>query len=113
MSNGTNVTRKELEGAPSRERWDEPTTYQSLYLLSDGKHDSGFSLICIVGMKADGTLEKAAWCDDICWIQKSSKGAYSMRTDMCHPSRIVHCWGWDTTFKVMRSLSSTDIEVWS
>jgi hypothetical protein len=107
-----NLSRKELESAPHREGWQEPTEYESIYLLHDGKHDSGYALICIVGRKSDGSLEKAAWCDDICW-KHSGKGSYTMRTDMCHPSRVVHCWGWDTTFRVGASLSSTDVEVFS
>lgn len=112
MSRELNLSRKVLEAAPHRSRGQDTTTYDSIYLLSDGKHDSGYGLICIVGRKADGSLEKAAWCDDICW-KHSGNGTYTMRTDMCFPSRVVHCWGWDTTFKVGVSLSSTDVEVLS
>ena len=109
--NPTNVTRKALESAPERASWKEATTYSSIYLLNTRKmHDSGFGLICIVGMKSDGTLEKAATCDDICWHHDPSRN-YTMRTDMTHPAGVVHCWGWSESFTVGVSLSSTDVYV--
>lgn len=106
-----NRPRKELETAPQRASWREPTTYQSVYLLpARTKHDSGYSLIQIVGVKEDGSLETAAHCDDVCWKHEPSRH-YTMRTDMTYPGGVCHCWGWNTTFTVGASLSSTDISV--
>lgn len=110
MSN--NISRKELEAAPER-KWDEVKEYDSLYLLpSKKKHDSGYHLICIVGKNKD-KLEKAAWCDDICWNFDELKKWqwFSMRTDMTFPGGVAHVWGWETRFRVGCSLSSTDVHV--
>lgn len=108
------ATRKELEAAPQRSRWDEVTRYSSIYLLpTRKKHDSGYHLICIVGQKSDGAFEKAAWCDDVCWQYDgptmSQDNRYVLRTDMTYPSGICRMWGWDTAFEVGASLSSTDV----
>lgn len=100
-----NLSRKELEAAPERLGWQETTFYRSIYLLpSRKKHDSGWHLICIVGAKEDGGLEKAAWCDDINW----AGSADGLRMDMTFPSGVVHCWG-RKRFAVGASLSSTDV----
>ena len=110
----TNVPRKELEAAPEREGWEGPSVYRSLYLLpSRKKHDSGYGLIIIVGRSADGSLEKAAWCDDICWRHQAHPHEYdyTMRTDMTYPGGIAHCWGWNTEFEIGASLSSTTVTV--
>jgi hypothetical protein len=49
-----NVTRAQLEAAPKRKSWGERTEYDSLYLLpTRKKHDSGYSLICIVGRNGE------------------------------------------------------------
>jgi hypothetical protein len=109
-----NLSRKELEAAPGREGWQGPSDYTSIYLLPGRrKHDSGYSLIQVVGVKDDGSLECAAWCDDICWKHSPHPHGrdYTMRTDMTYPGGVVHCWGWDTRFTVGASLSSTDISV--
>ena len=106
----SNPSRKELEAAPERASWQTPTTYDSIFLLpTRQKHDSGYGLICIVGEIKDG-FEKAAWCDDVSWKHSPSRH-YTMRTDMTYPGGVVHCWGWNTTFTVGISLSSTDITV--
>ena len=107
-------SRKELEAAEDRENWQEPSTYSQIYLLpSRKKHDSGWSLVSIVGVKDDGSLEAAAYCDDICWKHEPRKDRrdYTMRTDMTYPGGVVHCWGWSTEFVVGSSLSSTDVTV--
>lgn len=108
-----NVSRAQLEAAPERHSWKEPTEYDSLYLLpTRKKHDSGYHVICLVGRNGDA-LEKAAWCDDICWKTAPThpKQSFAMRTDMTYPGGIAHVWGWNTRFRVGASLSSTDVEV--
>lgn len=109
----TNVSRAELEAAPQRKSWNEASEYDSIYLLpTRKKHESGFHLICIVGCNGE-KLEKAAWCDDICWkVGHTHSGqGFSMRTDMTYPGGVAHVWGWNTRFRVGMSLSSTDVEV--
>ncbi len=108
-----NVTRAELEAAPGRKSWYEVSEYDSVYLLpTRKKHDSGYHLICIVGRTGD-TLEKAAWCDDICWKFDPThpQQSFAMRTDMTFPGGVAHVWGWNTRFRVGMSLSSTNVEV--
>lgn len=98
---------KELRKLPRR-KWDDIKCYDSLMIIPSGlKHDSGWALIYIIGMK-DDSLEIAAACDDICWkIPKAI--AYDFRTDMYYPGGIVHVWSRDYQFQVGCSLSSTDV----
>jgi len=113
MGYETNITRTALEAAPEKKDWAATSVYDSIYLLpTRKKHDSGFHLICIVGAMKDGTLEKAAWCDDICWHIHVSDGRLSMRTDMTYPGGIAHMWGWSLRFEIGMSLSSTDVHVY-
>ena len=108
-----NPSRAQLEAAPERNGWSKTTEYDSIYLLpSRKKHDSGYHLICIVGCNGK-ELEKAAWCDDICWKTGPTHLSqhYAMRTDMTYPGGVARVWGWNTRFRVGASLSSTDVEV--
>jgi hypothetical protein len=101
--------RDELLSAPHRESWQKPTTYHEIFIVpSRKKHDSGWHVMVIVGVKPDGTFEQAAWCDDICWDVQGRAG-YMMRTDCTFPSGILHFWG--ARYEVGMSLSSTDITV--
>lgn len=103
-----NVSRKDLEAAPER-KWNEESDYSSIYLLpTKKKHDSGWHLICIVGLK-DGSLEKAAYCDDVCWNFNAPMRDMGLRMDMTYPGGVTHIWSNDYKFKVGTSLSSTDV----
>lgn len=106
--------RAELLAAPDRDGWQGPTIYKSIYLVpSKKKHDSGYHLIRIVGVKEDGSLEGAAYCDDICWRHEGAPNQYDymMRIDMTYPGGIVRRWDWHRKFIVGASLSSTDVTV--
>lgn len=103
-----NVSRKDLEAAPER-NWQEESTYSSIYLLpTKKKHDSGWHLICIVGVK-DGVLEKAAYCDDVCWNCEGDFRDMALRMDMTYPAGVTHVWSNSFSFKVGSSLSSTNV----
>lgn len=108
MSKSLNISRAELEEAPDRATWNMTSAYDGVYLLpSRKKHDSGWHLIQIIGHVGD-KLEKAAWCDDVCWKVKAG-GYDSMRSDMTFPGGVMHFWG--ARFTVGVSLSSTNITV--
>ncbi len=104
----SDTKRDVLLSAPER-NWQQKSTYRELFIVpSRKKHDSGWSVIVLVGVKEDGTFEQAAWCDDICWDVYGRAG-YMMRTDCTHPSGILHFWG--ALYEVGCSLSSTDVKV--
>lgn len=108
---GLNFPRSALEAAPARASWNMETVYDSIFLLPTRKrHDSGWHLICIVGIDGD-KLEKAAYCDDICWLVDGGNRSFRVRSDMTYPGGVAHFWGWETKFKVGCSLSSTDVTV--
>ncbi len=105
---GPRVKREELLNAPQR-NWQLKSTYNDIYIVpSRKKHDSGWHLMVIVGVKEDGSLEQAAWCDDICWDVRGRDG-YMMRSDMTFPGGVLHFWG--ARYEVGHSLSSTDVKV--
>jgi hypothetical protein len=106
---GATTKREDLLSAPQRD-WQKHSTYKEIFVVpSRKKHDSGWHVMVIVGVKDDGSLEQAAWCDDICWNVDSMKKEYTMRTDCTYPSGIMHFW--NALFTVGTSLSSTDITV--
>lgn len=122
------LKRRELLTLPRR-KWDEVKVYDCLWLIPTGKkHDSGWSLIAIVGGSWDGPQEIAAFCDDICWgfpkshpydsVYLHSRGyhAHVMRTDCEWPSGIMRIWAssearFKGRFRVGMALSSTDVEL--
>lgn len=96
--------------AAKRRQWDEKSTYNDIYIVpTRKKHDSGWMVMAIVGVKDDGSFEQAAWCDDICWNIASMRKEYTMRNDCTYPGGIIHFW--NARFTVGCSLSSTDITV--
>lgn len=121
-----NIKRKDLISLPIR-NWKEKEIYDFLLLTSTGqKHDSGYSLIAIIGvnygnLKDHWEAEIAAYCDDICWKfplkhpYDVHHGSY-MRIDCLWPSGIMRVWGsgehyFTGRFKVGVSLSSTNVEL--
>ena len=101
--------RAELLSAAERADWQKPTVYREIFVLPSGKmHDSRWAVMILVGVKEDGSFERAAWCDDICWnVQGVSE--YEMRSDCTYPSGILHFWGCEYTVGI--SLSSTTVTV--
>ncbi len=121
------VKRAELLKLPSRD-WQKVSTYDHLYIVPTGKkHDSGYSLIAIIGVLCrdkDGERgEIAAHCDDINWsfplkhpYDREGKHSNMLRTDCLFPSGIFRIWAsgehyFTGKFKVGCSLSSTDVEL--
>lgn len=126
---GKTIKRTDLLALPTR-RWDEAKVYDSLYIVPTGKkHDSGFSLIAIVGvLHADSGAQRAeiaAHCDDICWsfptkhpYDRIREGQHHnvLRTDCLFPSGIFRMWAsgehyFTGRFKVGCALSSTSVEL--
>lgn len=117
------VTRYELLALPHR-GWNLSSNYDSILLVPTGeKHDSGFGILAIAGIREGKPVEIAATCDDICWsfpkehpYDRMTPGLHRMvmRTDCLWPSRIIHVWAsgehyFRGRFRVGASLSSTDV----
>lgn len=115
--------RKELLALPQR-GWNTASEYDSLLLVPTAeKHDSGFTIIAIVGVAKGIPVEIAATCDDICWsfptshpYDRMTPGLHRMvmRTDCLWPSGIMHVWAsgehyFKGRFRVGASLSSVDV----
>lgn len=121
------INRKALLALPSR-KWDAKTIYDWLYVVpTREKHDSGYMLQAIVGVrtrnKGRPVAEIAAWCDDLCWsfplhhpYDYQGKHSHVLRMDCEFPSGIFRIWGsgehyFSGRLKVGCSLSSTDVEL--
>ena len=110
---------KELMALPVR-RWDEEKEYESLLLISTRKkHDSGWAVMAIIGVR-NGQPEEiaAACCDDIEWkLPPMNTGGVSQwdigqfRTDCALRSGALHVWQSYAKFRVGKALSSTTIEM--
>ncbi len=120
-----NVKRNELLALPHRE-WNTSSDYDSLLLVpTKEKHESGFTLIAIVGVVKGKPVEIAATCDDIGWSFPTSHpydymtpGLHRMvmRTDCLWPSGIMHVWAsgehyFRGRFSVGASLSSVNVNL--
>ena len=123
------LKRKDLLTIPDVKKWDEEKVYDFLLITASGeKHESGYSIIAIIGCNNTDKgcdAEIAAYCDDICWTMpikhpygfiNPDKNRMIMRTDCLYPSGIMRIWGsgehyFKGKFKVGASLSSTDVEL--
>lgn len=115
------IKKKELLSLPRR-TWDIETEYDFVFIVPTGKkHDSGCSLIAIVGYNIETkSAEIAAICDDICWRfpighPYENRGPW-IRTDVYYPSNIIRMWiseehYFKCKFKVGINVSSTDISL--
>jgi hypothetical protein len=111
--------RDELLKLPTR-AWDADSEYDSLLLLSTRrKHDSGWAIMAIIGVRDSQPVEVAcACCDDIEWklppMVTVGGGAYSMgqmRMDFAMRSGALHAWARKAKFRVGAALSSTEVEL--
>lgn len=111
--------RDELLKLPTR-AWDADSEYDSLLLLSTRhKHDSGWAIMAIVGVRDGQPVEIAcACCDDIEWklppMVTVGGGVYSigqMRMDCAMRSGALHAWARKARFRVGAALSSTEVEL--
>lgn len=112
-------SRAELAALPNRE-WGEPSTYDSVLILSTRrKHSSGWACMYVIGVRGGQPVEIAAdGCDDIEWklpeMESIANGQVTigqMRMDCAFRSGAVHFWRDKRRFKVGLALSSVCIEV--
>lgn len=120
-------TRPQLLALP-RKPWKESRRYDWLYIVPSGEpHDSGYAVICVVGVNRDAEVsavgEICGWCDDINWsfptkhpYDKVREGQHYniLRTDIEYPSGIVRMWAsselrFKGRFEVGATLSSLDV----
>ena len=110
-----------LLSLPHRKWDDDSPRYDSVLIVSTGeKHDSGWAMIAIVGVRNQKPVEVCTVCsDDIEWKLPPAKtfgqnAEYSFgqfRTDCAIKSGALHAWTSDGKFRVGASLSSTEIEL--
>lgn len=112
-------SRKELLGLPVRE-WNTDSEYDSVLLLSTRKkHDSGWAIMAIIGVRDGQPVEIACCCcDDIEWkfppAQTVANGTLligQIRMDCAFRSGALHAWKRGAKFRVGTALSSTEIEL--
>ena len=108
-----NLNRKTIKSLPKRE-WNETSEYNEIYIIPSGlKHDSGWMMIAIVGVKEDGSMEVCAYPDDICWDMTKLNQKYDstgMRTDCFYPNGVLRFHG-SVKYIVEGACSSTTIRV--
>lgn len=108
--------KSELLSLPERE-WNAPQAWWSALLIvpTRQKHDSGYSIIAIIGVDKDHEArEIIARCDDIHWpaqsgISKSMPDYSALNTDCYWPSGVLRLWSREYEFSVKWPTSSTDI----
>lgn len=113
----------ELMALPIRS-WSAKSEYESLMVVSTRrKHDSGWAVMAIIGVRRGQPIEIAVCCcDDIEWKVAKPLTHYPMhggrtfsvgqfRSDCCLRSGALHVWGRHLKFSVGPALSSTHIEV--
>ena len=110
MKHINNWSRKELLNLPVR-AWNEESEYDSVLLLSTReKHDSGWAIMVIIGLRDFHPVEIACnHCDDIEWIIPTEGS--TLRTDCTVKSGAMHVWSKGNKFIVGPGWSSVDIEV--
>lgn len=110
--------RDELLNLPTR-AWNAESEYDSLLILSTRrKHDSGWAIMAIIGVRDTQPVEIACeCCDDIEWKfppMVTVGGVYSigqMRMDCAMRSGALHAWARNAKLRVGAALSSTKVEL--
>jgi hypothetical protein len=113
MSHFTNMKKADMLKLPVRE-WDKVSTYDSVCIIpTRKKHDSGYAIIAIVGLRASEPVEIACLCaDDIEWlVGEGVLDIAQLRMDATYPAGIIHVWSKHFQFTVGETLSSTRITV--
>ena len=102
------ITRKSLLQLPKR-NYNSKSTYNSIIILnSRKKHESGYSVMYIVGCIDNEPIEIIAnYCDSIDWEFNGLK----LGTDMLYPSGLVQFFGINCKLEVGLSLSTTYIKL--
>ena len=108
------LNRKTIKNLPERE-WNVVSEYDEIYIIPSGlKHDSGYMMIAIVGVKVGGDMEVCAYPDDICWNMMNLNQKYDstgMRTDCYYPNGVLRFHGRGIKYVVEEACSSTTIRV--
>jgi len=91
--------------------WKKEVKYDSILVFSNGKkHDSGWGIMTIVGIRNGAPVEICSQCsDDISWHIHSPYNV--LRTDCVFKNKILHFWGDDCEFVIKFPCSSVDINV--
>jgi len=106
-------TKRELLKLKERD-WQQKSIYDSIVIVpTRTKHDSGFTLMAIIGIRNGKPIEIAAHCDDVNWYIPSGvyPGEMILRTDCYYPHNIIHFWSNKCIFEVGASASSTDVRL--
>ena len=102
------ITRKSLLQLPKR-NYNIKSTYDSIIIVnSRKKHDSGYSIMYIVGCIDNEPIEIIGnYCDSIDWQFNSLK----VGVDMLYPSGLVRFFGINCKLEVGFSVSTTYIKL--
>jgi len=101
----------ELKKLPFKD-WKETKRYNQILIIRSGKkHDSGWSIIYIIGCKDNKPVEIVGGCDDICWDVSNINNEYDLRSDMYYPSGVLRFWSNHYDFEIGAVLSSTTIKL--
>ena len=104
------INKTKLKELPRRD-WDDVKCYDSICVIASGKkHDSGYSLMYVIGMEDNKPVEIAAACDDINWHIPQFRYS-NLRTDMYYKPHVIHFWHNEFDFQVGHNVSSTDIKL--
>ena len=108
---GKKMKINELKKLPFKE-WRETKRYNQILIIRSGKkHDSGWSIIYIIGCKKGKPVEIVGGCDDIGWDVSEISDEYSLRSDMYYPSGVLRFWSNRYDFEIGLILSSTTIKL--
>jgi len=105
------ATKKDLLLLPHKHR-SEIKIYDSLLVCKNGKHESKYATMLIVGLyNNDIDLKKAEivsfYSDAIHWKTNN----LDLNTDMFFPSGLIHFFSWSAKFQAGWALSSMNIEL--
>lgn len=105
------ATKKDLLLLPHKHRL-EIKTYDSLLVCKNGKHESKFATMLIVGLYADDIdLKKAeivSSCSDVIHWKTNN---LDLNTDMYFPSGLIQFFSWKAKFQTGCAISSMNIEL--
>ncbi len=101
----------ELRKLPLKD-WREVKRYNQILIIKGGKrHDSGWSMMYIIGCKGGKPIEIAGRCDDIRWDVSEINDEHNLRTEMYYPSGILRFWSNSHDFEIGSVCSSTTVRL--
>jgi len=94
------LSAKDLLALPRRKN-DVVAVYEDLYIVPTGElHESGYSLMALVGSHNRNPVEVAATCDDVMWLDEGATPLSMLRMDMEPENGCVHVWANQGRFEV-------------